>query len=73
MNTISDLFIKKKLNSNLYCFQVPSLYMIDIMHLIDHMDPMNFFFISDMSYGSDGFFKRDRFDLNRFKYLCRFG
>ena len=26
MNTISDLFIKKRLNSNLYCFQVSSLY-----------------------------------------------
>ena len=26
MNSISDLFIKKKLNSILYCFQVPSLY-----------------------------------------------
>ena len=33
MNTISDLFIKKKLNSNLYCFQVPSLYFATFMKL----------------------------------------
>ena len=25
MNTTSDVFIRKKLNSNLFCFQVPSL------------------------------------------------